>query len=294
MKKLLMVMAVVLLTLCGQNTTFAKANDILNTRGTVTEVQDGFIVVRDGTDERKAVRVLVLETTYVIDNSTTKKMDHAIIKKGDFVSAFYSPEMTKSLPPQAKGILLVVGEESSNPEYIRVSSVEHDGVNIKVHYDNKIMNISDVAMKYNKAIRQGDEVLAWFTLAAATSENENNASRAVLLNRDPVDIRIKGLSEIQVNGDTIPNTVTHSINGGKYLPLRAISEKLGYTVKWNPETKRIELQNGVRSATLQVGSKEYADGKVRVVLARAPIMIKGETLVPTEFFTDVLGLEVEI
>ena len=47
--------------------------------------------------------------------------------------------MTKSIPPQAKAILLVLGQGDFSIEYMRVSKIEDNGDFVKVYYDNKSM-----------------------------------------------------------------------------------------------------------------------------------------------------------
>ena len=294
MKKLLILFVLSLFMVLGQNEAFAQG-DILNIRGNVTSIHKDFVVIQDAANPKKSVQVLALGTTYIIDNATATSKGKETIKVGDFVSAFYGPQMTKSLPPQAKGILLVVGEESSTPAYLRVSRVEQDNDEVKVHYDNKIMHISKAAMKANHVIRTGDEVLAWYSLAASESPTELAASRAILLNRAAQDIVInKKDNTIIVRGKKAPLEIkAYSLNGEYYLPVRAIAEDLGYTVKWNGDTRYIDVLKGVQSASLQVGSTDYGEGKVRVVLNRAPRIVNGNTVAPLAFFTEILNLEVE-
>jgi hypothetical protein len=207
--------------------------------------------------------------------------------------------MTKSIPPQAKAILLVLGKGDSSMEYIRVSKIEDKGDFVKVYYDNKSMNISGKAMENYKSIRSGDEVLGWYILSTASLPTAFNASYAILLNRDiPEEVVVKDMpGTILLNNKELAkneNNKIYSINGLAYLPLRSITDVLGYKLTWNILTKGIDLQKDSTNINLQIGSKAYWKDKERIVLESVPMIVNGKTLVPIEFFKDVMDEKVKI
>ena len=64
---------------------------------------------------------------------------------------------------------------------------------------------------------------------------------------------------------------------------------------WTGEARTVELQNGMGTlATVTIGSNNYGRLKMAVQLDTAPEIVNGTTLVPVEFFTDVLNLTVDI
>lgn len=77
------------------------------------------------------------------------------------------------------------------------------------------------------------------------------------------------------------------------LALRANAVALGYVVDWNDG--KVTITKGENVATLVQSVNEYTnfEGKV-VVLASAPENVEGTLMVPTAFFTDILGAVVTV
>lgn len=81
------------------------------------------------------------------------------------------------------------------------------------------------------------------------------------------------------------------------LPLRSVSEGLGYEVGWNDELKRITVGTVQMGVNFTLGENKYYKSKMTpFVLEKAPQMQifgdYGVTYVPSSFFTDVLWAEV--
>lgn len=81
------------------------------------------------------------------------------------------------------------------------------------------------------------------------------------------------------------------------LPLRMVSEGLGYEVGWNDNLKRITIGTVQMGVNFTLGENKYYKSKMTpFVLEKAPQMQifgdYGVTYVPASFFTDVLSAEV--
>ncbi|MCT4618879.1 MAG: stalk domain-containing protein [Marinisporobacter sp.] len=82
-------------------------------------------------------------------------------------------------------------------------------------------------------------------------------------------------------------------DGVTMIPLRLISEALGYEVKWNNEKRAIELTKGPQWIMVKGEVDEYTFGKTAPVsLGTIPEIKDGRTYVPLNFITDLLRLEV--
>ncbi|MCT4605138.1 MAG: copper amine oxidase N-terminal domain-containing protein [Marinisporobacter sp.] len=82
-------------------------------------------------------------------------------------------------------------------------------------------------------------------------------------------------------------------DGVTMIPLKLISEALGYEVKWNNEKKVIELTKGSQWIMVKGEADEYTFGKMAPVsLGTIPEIKDGRTYVPLNFITDLLRLEV--
>ena len=127
------------------STVFAENSRVLNTNGTIVAAEENRVVVQ-GTGNIDNIVLFLQGKTYIVDNATMQKVQKIEIKKGDYVYAFYGANMTKSIPPQAKAVLLVLGKGDSSIAYMRISQVEDKGDYVKVYYDNQSMDIDEKAM----------------------------------------------------------------------------------------------------------------------------------------------------
>lgn len=94
---------------------------------------------------------------------------------------------------------------------------------------------------------------------------------------------------ITVNGNTVAGKVD-----GNNLPLRSISEALGFDVEWNGETKSIVLSNLPQYVTMTVGVDGYTIARTAPMpLGKAPYIENGITYVPSELFSELLDYKVE-
>ncbi|MCL2616517.1 MAG: copper amine oxidase N-terminal domain-containing protein [Defluviitaleaceae bacterium] len=102
--------------------------------------------------------------------------------------------------------------------------------------------------------------------------------------------------EIVVNNEIIANApapVLHETEGGIVMvPLRGISEALGYDVSWNEDLQSVQLGVAVH---LWIGSTEAHRGRMAPIeISTAPMIIDGATFVPLDFFRDVLAQTVYV
>lgn len=77
------------------------------------------------------------------------------------------------------------------------------------------------------------------------------------------------------------------------LPLRDLSQQLGYKVNWEQATGKIEIVDGTYVVVLQVGSKvAQVNGKV-VTIDVVPQAINGVTYVPLRFISEAMEMGVQ-
>lgn len=79
-------------------------------------------------------------------------------------------------------------------------------------------------------------------------------------------------------------------DGVLMLPLRAMTEKMGFTVEWQGETGTIVLTNGPVYITMSAFEDGYTFSRTApMMLGSAPVLTDGVTYVPANFVTDILG-----
>lgn len=83
------------------------------------------------------------------------------------------------------------------------------------------------------------------------------------------------------------------VNSSVMIPIRVVSEELGYKVDWTQETRTVTINNGNDSITL-VANKQLATVNGDSVKLDTPAMItNGTTFVPLRFVGEAMGLVVD-
>lgn len=82
------------------------------------------------------------------------------------------------------------------------------------------------------------------------------------------------------------------LDGVTLVPFRTIFEKLGYTVSWNAATQRISAERGGSHISLGIGSSLAGANNMAFYLEKAPMIMKGNSLVPLRFVAEASGATV--
>lgn len=80
------------------------------------------------------------------------------------------------------------------------------------------------------------------------------------------------------------------------LPLRELSEALGFEIKWNVENRSAELSHSESPiwTLVQTGKDNYTINKMYKPLGSAPVIKGGNLYVPSNFFSEVLQANVSV
>ncbi len=96
---------------------------------------------------------------------------------------------------------------------------------------------------------------------------------------------------VNVNG--MPITLQASVKEGElFLPLRAISEALGYTVGWSQKDRSISIKNAEKSFVLSLKESKIKSNGHEYYMREIPFMIDSRTYIDTNFFTEEMDLKV--
>jgi N-acetylmuramoyl-L-alanine amidase len=96
-----------------------------------------------------------------------------------------------------------------------------------------------------------------------------------------------------LNGETLqPPQPPSLIDSVSMVPLRVISENLGYRVEYIQADREVVIQSAAREIRMNIGKPSASvNGEERTMTA-SPVVIEGTTLVPIRFVGETLGLEV--
>lgn len=104
---------------------------------------------------------------------------------------------------------------------------------------------------------------------------------------------VKGKIVLDNQELTLPSgAAPENVNGSVMIPIRVVSESLGYQVKWDQKVHKVTISQDFKTIQLTVGSKlADADG-VTLNLNAAPKQTGGTVLVPIRFVSEQFGLSV--
>ncbi|MGZ9583111.1 N-acetylmuramoyl-L-alanine amidase [Paenibacillus marinisediminis] len=99
---------------------------------------------------------------------------------------------------------------------------------------------------------------------------------------------------LYMNGNSIslPEPM-RTINSSSMIPIRVVSEELGYKVDWEQKTRTVNIHNGSTDIKLVVDKSEALLNGKQVKMSTPPTVINNTTLVPLRFVGESMGLVVE-
>ncbi|WP_158299510.1 copper amine oxidase N-terminal domain-containing protein [Paenibacillus antri] len=99
--------------------------------------------------------------------------------------------------------------------------------------------------------------------------------------------------EIRFDGETLVSDAEPFIkNGTTFVPFRALFERLGLEVGWDPATRTVTGQGGGVTMTLRVGNAEAIVNGDAKPLLEPPAIVGGRTFVPLRFVSENAGADV--
>lgn len=100
-------------------------------------------------------------------------------------------------------------------------------------------------------------------------------------------------NQIFVNGEILQDANIIKENNKTLIPVRAIFEKMGYKVSYDPQTKIITMVNGASYITFSTTNDAYTFARMAPQPLGMPVVKEGVTYVPVELF-DLIGMEYEL
>ncbi|MBR2476803.1 MAG: copper amine oxidase N-terminal domain-containing protein [Clostridia bacterium] len=132
--------------------------------------------------------------------------------------------------------------------------------------------------------------LAMFATSAITSFAEYDPNKVVNDNEMSTRMAVAPEYSITINGADVEAPTPFEKDGNVMIPLRALTEALGFTVEWQGETGTIILSRGPVYITMSAFEDGYTFSKTApAMLGTAPILIDGVTYVPVTFVDQILG-----
>jgi Copper amine oxidase N-terminal domain len=170
--------------------------------------------------------------------------------------------------------------------------------NVKVGEDN--YNFARMLIKLGAAPEVKEEViyvpLQFFTEVLRADVKISDAGAVEMSNKPAIDINNVAKWSIQVNGTDldIADEAVYVKEDNVMIPLRKVSEALGFTLTWDGQAKATEVLRGAMWSKVTIGKDEYSFAKMGLQLGKAPEMTNSLTYVPVSFVEKVLQAEVKL
>jgi hypothetical protein len=126
-------------------------------------------------------------------------------------------------------------------------------------------------------------LIVYYDFTTKSIPAQTTPTKIIVLSQQEFDVL-----EVIVNGNIIEAPQPY-INENELVmvPVRAISEALGYEVKWNNDERIVQIGNDI---TLRIGDNSCSvSGKEPVTLETAPLIKGDRTFVALSFFNEVLS-----
>lgn len=121
-----------------------------------------------------------------------------------------------------------------------------------------------------------------------TAAPESTAAPVPETTEAPIPVDFTKITTVNAAAETITNIYTDA-EGNLMLPLRKITEALGFTVEWDGENRAVTLNSGMYS--LKIGENSYVKGRMMpLTLSAAPEIKNDLTYVPVDYFIEVLEM----
>ncbi len=141
---------------------------------------------------------------------------------------------------------------------------------------------------------EGENIIKVVAFDAAGNKGEKDITVTYTAPKVTV-VKVQIGSDIMtVNGKAVQiDAPAEIVNGRTFLPLRAISEALGATVEWIPDTQGVTVILGENTIGLQIGNTSAVVNGVIMILDAAPYIKNDRTMVPFRLIAEGLGATVE-
>ncbi len=267
----------------------------LCTYGKITELGEDCFTIETLDGEELVINYG--EATYMIDAKTVAPFDIEN-RTSDDVVVYHSTAMTMSIPAQTAAFAVMgnVEEGISVPVYTEVEDIKtsENGLVIVTEGGTKeitLLDNAEVAPYRTKNIvraediTKGSKVLLWYDAVTMSIPAYAASEKAVILEiateeadtNENIDFIFDGTEGIYEKGEI------------KMIPLRAVAEKLGFTVDWIEESMSVILSKGAFTSQITIGDVNGGLNRARLMLEVAPELTDDKTYVPLSYFEELLN-----
>jgi len=306
MKIFTKITSMIMLTLMIFSTVPAMASEIDNVEqspqpfyfsftGTVKELEDkndGLIRVYLEKEDGTPAYFILSDDTYYVNNVE--------IVPGKEITGYYESgkPMILIYPPQYSIDIVapVIENGFIKADKFDSSLLSRDKtLKLNISEDSEIFWENGVVMNWFKAPTISElelalsnrQLIVFYNFTTKSIPAQTTPSKVIVLSEQIDDSMIN----IYVNDILLENKTSYiDENGITMLPVRAISEALGYDVSWNNQERSVNIGN---NTVFKIGINSYTNSQSQSkTLETAPIIKNDRSFVPLSFFKEILNVKV--
>ena len=286
-------------------------------KGTVLELYTHLeqTVVRLEDEEGGQFDMKVDDMTVISDSNGLIALEDIAV--GDKITAYYiNPQiMTMQYPPMVISSVLVKQEsEAVGSVCVNVFDEEFLAIDeeIKINISDETVIVNLAGDVYEEDL-VGKVLMVYYMMETRSIPPQTTPTKIIVLEdtayrpvtegepynmvpavpQDKIDLANVPNMPIFVNGAVVQGAAAYAKEDGTIMvPVRAISEALGYEIGWDGILNQVRI--GV-ATTISIGVNEYTIGRAAPrALEAAPELSKDRTYVPVSFFTDIMQAEFSV
>lgn len=270
-------------------------------RGIVGEITDNRIQVLGNENPQNVHNEIVLDISNARIHSMVsgRVFEVDFIREGQEVLVYHSPNMTRSMPPQAAAThvfvnaadenaatrKMILGQKMEGSSDNEVFFMSSDGSYIiRFNQDTEITNSNGDVLSI-ELLNSGSGLLVWYPFMAMSMPGQATATKAVILDFNttlPINERSEDETNLNNDEESLDYVGYHSDlevyimsiedngliytteNGIAMVPVRKAAELNGFTVSFNTETKLVEVSKNGSIISFRNGDLTYTyNGEIR-------------------------------
>lgn len=273
-----------------------KEADYIEFLGKITEVRNNgenteILVANDNNEGLNELRVN-LGDSLLLSDKTMDLVSKDLLREDVEVSVFYhkNTPMALSLPPMLTPDVIIIREREEHTS-VMVSKFDNELLNEKedlyLLVSEKTNIVDYEGNKMTKEDMENRDLIVFYSIVLESYPAQTHPEKVIILPEEEAPVETK---EVVLNKQLL----FANEKGVTMIPLRFVAEELGYEVKWNAESRTVEIMKGPQWSLITIGKDSYNFARMHIELGTAPIIINDRTFVPLNFAEQVLISEVEM
>ncbi len=237
-----------------------------------------------------ALKAYIDKDVILLNNKDMDFAEKEDLEVGTEIVIFYHKDtiMAMSYPPMLSPDVLVINENEE--QQVMVSKFDDELLNaekdmfIRVSEETPIVDIEGNKVHMDNI--KNKDLIVFYNIVLTSYPGQTGPQKVVLMPEREDQVVVE-------EGFILKSELIKNSNGVTMIPLRHVSEALGYEVTWEQETNSVELTKGAQWTQITIGENRYSFAKMIVRLDAAPELMDSSTYVPLGFVEQVLQSSVE-